>query len=56
LYGIGASVEAIQQAYDDNVNYQRSPYQVHEDQIEELRDFEKAKKKLGKEESVLLKF
>ncbi|TRX89488.1 hypothetical protein FHL15_009657 [Xylaria flabelliformis] len=50
LYGIGASPEQIQQGYDDNANYQRAPYQVHADQIEALKDFDKAKEKLGKEE------
>ncbi|KAI0115516.1 HypA protein [Nemania sp. FL0031] len=50
LYGIGASPADIQQGYDDNANYQRTPYQVHPDKVEELRDFEKAKAKLGKEE------
>ncbi|KAK5627329.1 hypothetical protein RRF57_003044 [Xylaria bambusicola] len=50
LYGIGASPDNIQMGYDDNVNYQRAPYEVHPDQIKELKDFEVAKKKLGKEE------
>ncbi|KAI8945023.1 HypA protein [Xylaria longipes] len=50
LYGIGASPEDIQQGYNDNANYQRSPYQVHPDQVEALKDFDKAKEKLGKEE------
>ncbi|KAI0397059.1 HypA protein [Xylariaceae sp. FL0594] len=50
LYGIGAAPEDIQKGYNDNASYQRSPYEVHDDQVEELRDFEKAKTKLGKEE------
>ncbi|TGJ78477.1 hypothetical protein E0Z10_g10291 [Xylaria hypoxylon] len=50
LYGLGASPEDIQKGYNDNANYQRSTYQVHPDQIEELKDFDKAKKKLGKEQ------
>ncbi|KAI1423769.1 HypA protein [Xylaria sp. FL1777] len=50
LYGLGASPDDIQMGYNDNANYQRAPYQVHPDQIEELKDFELAKKKLGKEE------
>ncbi|GAW16844.1 hypothetical protein ANO14919_062870 [Xylariales sp. No.14919] len=50
LYGIGAPPDAIQKGYDDNANYQRSVYEVHKDQVEELKDFDKAKKKLGKEE------
>ncbi|KAJ8120579.1 hypothetical protein O1611_g10332 [Lasiodiplodia mahajangana] len=53
LYGIGASPADIQQGYDDNANYQRTPYEVHPDNVDELRDFEKAKAKLGKEECVL---
>ncbi|KAI8627697.1 HypA protein [Xylariaceae sp. FL1651] len=51
LYGLGASPEVIQKGYNDNENYQRSPFQVHADQIEDLKDFEKAKEKLGNEES-----
>ncbi|KAI1813539.1 HypA protein [Poronia punctata] len=50
LYGLGASPDIIQKGYNDNVSYQRSSTQVHEDQIGELGDFEKAKEKLGKEE------
>ncbi|KAI0201136.1 HypA protein [Astrocystis sublimbata] len=50
LYGVGASPEDIQKGYDDNANYQRSPYKVHPDQVAELKDFSKAKQKLGKEE------
>ncbi|KAI0433327.1 HypA protein [Xylaria sp. FL1042] len=50
LYGIGASPDDIQMAYDDNANYQRSPYKTHPDEIKALKDFEVAKKKLGKEE------
>ncbi|KAI0536716.1 HypA protein [Xylaria digitata] len=50
LYALGASPDDIQKGYDDNANYQRSTYEVHADQIEELKDFDKAKKKLGKEE------
>ncbi|KAI0544065.1 HypA protein [Xylaria curta] len=50
LYGLGASAEQIQQGYDDNANYQRAMYQVHPEQIEALKDFDKAKEKLGKEE------
>jgi hypothetical protein len=49
LYGIGASPDVIQKGYNDNASYQRSLYQVHDDQVEELRDFEKAKAKLGKQ-------
>ncbi|KAJ3579448.1 hypothetical protein NPX13_g1113 [Xylaria arbuscula] len=50
LYGIGASPDHIQMGYDDNTNYQRAPYSVHPDQVKELKDFEVAKKKLGKEQ------
>ncbi|KAI1147522.1 HypA protein [Nemania diffusa] len=50
LYGIGASPKDIQQGYDDNANYQRTPYQAHPDKVKELKDFDKAKEKLGKEE------
>jgi hypothetical protein len=50
LYGTGASPEDIQKGYNDNAKYQRDPYQLHSDQIEELKDFAKAKGRLGKEE------
>ncbi|KAI0465911.1 HypA protein [Xylaria cf. heliscus] len=50
LYGIGASPEEIQQGYTDNANYQRAPYEIHPDTVEELKDFDKAKEKLGNEE------
>ncbi|KAJ2965829.1 hypothetical protein NUW58_g10811 [Xylaria curta] len=50
LYGIGASPEDIQMGYDDNTSYQRSIYEAHPEKVDELRDFEKAKEKLGKEE------
>ncbi|KAI1280086.1 HypA protein [Xylaria sp. FL0933] len=50
LYGIGASPEHIQMGYDDNANYQRAPYKAHPDEVKELKNFEEAKKKLGKEE------
>ncbi|KAI0515408.1 HypA protein [Xylaria bambusicola] len=50
LYGIGASADHIQMAYDDNTNYQKAQYEVHPDQVKELKDFEVAKTKLGKEE------
>jgi hypothetical protein len=52
LYGIGASPEDIQQGYDDNTSYQRTLYQVHPDKVKELKDFDKAKEKLGKDEFV----
>ncbi|KAI2633978.1 HypA protein [Xylaria nigripes] len=49
LYGIGASAEQVQKAYDDNANYQRSPYEAHANEIKELKDFETARPKLGNE-------
>ncbi|CAJ2508118.1 Uu.00g093040.m01.CDS01 [Anthostomella pinea] len=50
LYGTGASPEDLEKAYDDNASYQRSMYQVHEDRIEALHDWEKAKQRMGKEQ------
>ncbi|KAI1342222.1 HypA protein [Xylariaceae sp. FL0016] len=50
LYGLGASPSELMQGYDDNKGYQRAMYKVHEDQIAELKDWEKAKAKMGKEE------
>ncbi|KAI0908992.1 HypA protein [Ustulina deusta] len=50
LYALGASADDIQKGYNDNTDYQKTSYRVHRDQIEELKDFEVAKQKLGKEE------
>ncbi|KAI1176133.1 HypA protein [Nemania sp. FL0916] len=50
LYGLGASPEHIQQGYNDNANYQRTPFKTHSDIQEELKDFATAKDKYGKEE------
>ncbi|KAI0157367.1 HypA protein [Xylariaceae sp. FL1272] len=51
IYGLGASVEDIQKAYDDNVGYQRSMMAVHPGRVEELKDWEKAQERLGNEEN-----
>ncbi|KAI1438843.1 HypA protein [Xylaria sp. CBS 124048] len=49
LYGIGGSAEQLQKGYDDNDHYQRTSVKTHPAEIEELKDFEKAKTKLGNE-------
>ncbi|KAI1505859.1 HypA protein [Biscogniauxia marginata] len=48
LYGTGASAEDIEKGYYDNVSYQRPAYKAHENAVEELRDWDTAKKRLGK--------
>ncbi|KAI1414298.1 hypothetical protein F5Y13DRAFT_188398 [Hypoxylon sp. FL1857] len=50
LYGTGASAENLQKAYDVNATYQRPLVEVHKKVVEELKDWEAAKKFLGKEE------
>ncbi|KAI1326874.1 HypA protein [Xylariaceae sp. FL0255] len=53
LYGLGASTGDIQKGYDANKTYQRSMYQVHENKIDELHNWEIAKERLGKEENYI---
>ncbi|KAI1133837.1 hypothetical protein F5Y05DRAFT_400713 [Hypoxylon sp. FL0543] len=50
LYGTGASAEHLQKAYDVNVSYQRPVVELHEKVVQELGDWEAAKKRLGKEQ------
>ncbi|KAI0123057.1 HypA protein [Xylariales sp. AK1849] len=48
LYGTGASAEDLVRGYKNNQNYQRPATKAREDLVEELRDWGKAKKRLGK--------
>lgn len=49
LYGTGASAEDLVNGYKENEGYQRPVMKAHsQDLIQELRDWEKAKKRLGK--------
>ncbi|KAI2471894.1 hypothetical protein F4781DRAFT_385431 [Annulohypoxylon bovei var. microspora] len=50
LYGTGARPEHLKKAYDVNVSYQRPTMKLHENVVEELKDWEAAKKRLGKEQ------
>ncbi|KAI0834151.1 hypothetical protein F5Y06DRAFT_279493 [Hypoxylon sp. FL0890] len=50
LYGTGASPEQLQKAYDVNASYQRPPGGLHEEVLKELKNWEAAKKWLGKGE------
>ena len=50
LYGTGASPETIEKGYKDNSSYQRPVVKPHENPAETLRDWEVAKKRLGKEQ------
>ncbi|KAH9909871.1 HypA protein [Xylariomycetidae sp. FL2044] len=50
LYGTGAGPEDIEKGYQDNLSYQRPALSQHENLYEELKDWEKAKKRLGKEQ------
>lgn len=52
LYGTGASVEDIEKGYKDNSSYQRPVIKPHDDPAQTLRDWETAKKRLGKEQLV----
>ncbi|KAF6808362.1 HypA protein [Colletotrichum sojae] len=49
LYGTGAGPEAIQMGYKENENYQRPAKNSHDGVADELHDWEKAKKYLGRE-------
>ncbi|KAI1487490.1 hypothetical protein F5X96DRAFT_649724 [Biscogniauxia mediterranea] len=48
LYGTGASAEDIEKAYNDNTSYQRPAMKTHGNPVEDFKDWEKAKKCLGK--------
>ncbi|KAF7534954.1 hypothetical protein G7054_g5790 [Neopestalotiopsis clavispora] len=49
LYGTGATAEDLVNGYKENEGYQRPAMKAHSQSlIEELRDWEKAKKRLGK--------
>ncbi|KAK1766177.1 HypA protein [Phialemonium atrogriseum] len=49
LYGTGAGAEALQKGYDANTGYQRPVLPPHGGVIEDLKDWDHAKKYLGKE-------
>ncbi|WYZ38873.1 hypothetical protein EsH8_III_000787 [Colletotrichum jinshuiense] len=49
LFGTGAGPDAIQKAYKENESYQRPAQSSHNDIADDLKDWEKAKKYLGKE-------
>ncbi|KAI1654881.1 hypothetical protein F4813DRAFT_368789 [Daldinia decipiens] len=48
LYGTGASPELLKKGYDVNKTYQRPAKKIRENVVEELGDWEKTKKYLGK--------
>ncbi|KAI0169507.1 hypothetical protein GGR52DRAFT_550358 [Hypoxylon sp. FL1284] len=50
LYGTGASAEQLKKGYAENVSYQRPALKSHEKVVEELKDWETAKKRVGKEQ------
>ncbi|KAI1849401.1 hypothetical protein JX266_004896 [Neoarthrinium moseri] len=50
LYGTGASAEDLVKGYRENEDYQRPAMKAHESLFEDLRDWDKAKKRLGKEQ------
>ncbi|KAI9763559.1 MAG: hypothetical protein M1840_000421 [Geoglossum simile] len=50
IYALGASPETIQTQYDDNKIYQRPHGPIHRNIVDELGDYEKRKKYLGKEQ------
>lgn len=51
LFGTGASAELLARGYVENENYQRPLMKPHDNElIEELRDWDKAKKRLAKEQ------
>ncbi|KAH0562975.1 hypothetical protein GP486_002461 [Trichoglossum hirsutum] len=49
IYALGASPETIQKQYDQNTSYQRPPDPIHQEVVDELGDYEKRKKYLGKQ-------
>lgn len=50
LYGLGAPSSVIEQAYKDNLDYQRKPVPANERVIEDLSNSEKFNNYLGNEE------
>ncbi|KAK8041237.1 HypA protein [Apiospora phragmitis] len=50
LYGTGASVEDLRKAFVENEGYQRPALEPRKNLFEELRDWDKAKQRLGKEQ------
>ncbi|ORY71923.1 HypA protein [Pseudomassariella vexata] len=48
LYGTGASAEDLVKGYIENEGYQRPSVKAHGNLVEDLKDWEKAKKHLGK--------
>lgn len=50
LYGTGASAEDLRKAFVENESYQRPALEPRKNLFEELRDWDKAKQRLGKEQ------
>ncbi|KAI1079313.1 hypothetical protein F5B20DRAFT_544477 [Whalleya microplaca] len=50
LYGTGASSECMGRGYDENTSYQRPAMKPHENPPSNLKDWENAKKCVGKEQ------
>ncbi|KAI1768696.1 hypothetical protein GGR53DRAFT_476623 [Hypoxylon sp. FL1150] len=50
LYGTGASAEHLKRGYAENASYQRPTLKTHERVIDELKDWETAKMRVGKEQ------
>lgn len=50
LYGTGASAEYLKRGYAENASYQRPALKTHQKVIDELKDWETAKKRVGKEQ------
>lgn len=48
LFGTGASTEALVKNWKENITYQRPATKAHENLVEEFKDWEKAKERLGK--------
>ncbi|KAL7625541.1 hypothetical protein AAE478_004761 [Parahypoxylon ruwenzoriense] len=53
LYGTGASAEHMKKGYDDNTSYQRPAKKGHKNVVEELKDWETAKGRVGKGETLI---
>ncbi|KAI0006931.1 hypothetical protein F4779DRAFT_594277 [Xylariaceae sp. FL0662B] len=50
LYGTGASPEDMERGFDENRSYQRPVMKPHENLVSRLKDWENAKKYIGKEQ------
>lgn len=50
LYGTGASAKDLEKGFLENESYQRPMMRDHKDLYEELRHWDKAKSRLGKEQ------